>query len=116
MISQRMMVGAGGKYETWSFTVNTEAVASGEKTTGIPFNLYGQDGVTLDVDWGDGTVSTLSAADYAENNSTASLHEYETAGIYTITIGSKNWKRACILVIANTTNISTINNAVASLY
>ena len=33
--------------DVWKFTVNTEATAAGEKTTGIPFNLREQNGITL---------------------------------------------------------------------
>ena len=69
--------------EIWTFTVNTEATTSGEKTTGIPFNLYGQSGVTLNVDWGDETTSRLTSADYTVSDSRASVHEYAEPGIYT---------------------------------
>lgn len=91
MIAQRMMVGGGAEMETWQFTVNTEATAAGEKKTGIPFNLYGQDSVVLTVDWGDGTTNRLTSADYLGlgytiNNSYASMHEYTVPGVYNIAV------------------------------
>ena len=116
MIVQRMMVrGVKTVPETWQFTVNTEATAQGEKKTGIPFNLHGQDGVVLSVDWGDGTNSVLSASDYAEDDSTASVHEYTDAGVYAIKVASANWVDCCIFTSSSAT-ISTINNVTASLY
>ena len=106
--------------QTMTFTVNTEATAAGEKTASIPFNLYNQPGVKLNVNWGDGNTSTLTSANYAADNSMASVHEYATAGIYQITITSKNWSSAYFLTIGQTTTfpdtISTINNANAPIY
>ncbi len=118
MITQRMMLSSGNKSKTemWQFTVNTEATTQGAKTTGIPFNLYNQDGVTLIVDWGDGSISRLSSADYTFNDSTASVHEYAQAGIYTISISSKQFSECYLLNINHSASISTINNAVAPLY
>lgn len=120
MICQRMMVGSGGKKETWRIRVNTEATTAGEKKTGIPFNLYNQPGVTLEVDWGDGTSDTLTSADYAVDDSTASVHEYVTAGIYTVQITSSNWRRCFVFVKSSydtytSTNLS-LNNATIALY
>lgn len=115
MITQRL--GSQGEpMEYWQFTVNTEATAAGEKTTGIPFNLFNQPGISLEVDWGDGTTSTLTSADYAVNDSRASVHEYATPGIYTVSIGSSKWKKLYILAINSANTISSINNAVAPLY
>lgn len=94
MITQRLG-SQGAPMEYWQFTVNTEATTAGEKRTGIPFNLYGQNDVVLLVDWGDGTTSRLTSADYtAERPLTlvsASIHEYSIAGIYTITVSSHNF-------------------------
>lgn len=101
---------------TWKFTVNTEATTAGEKTTGIPFNLYQQPGVVLNVNWGDGTKSRLTEADYLVDDSRASVHEYETAGTYQVSVKISGFKRAYILSLLNNFSSSTINNAIASLY
>ena len=79
------------------FGINTEATRAGEKTTAIPFNLYSQYGITLTVDWGDGTASTLTQANYTELNTRASIHEYVIPGEYTVTINSNNWANTYIL-------------------
>ena len=76
----------------FEYTVN-----AAEKKTGIPFNLYSQYGVTLTVDWGDGTTSILTPADYTELNSRASVHEYALAGIYNVCINSSDWSSTYIL-------------------
>lgn len=117
MIVQRMMVrGVKTVPDAWQFTVNTEATTPGEKKTGVPLNLYGQDGVTVTVDWGDGTESVLTPADFAKDDSTASVHEYAEAGVYTVAISSKKFPECYLLSIDSLTSISTINNAVAPLY
>ena len=117
MIAQRMIVGGGSKWESWQFTVNTAATASGEKKTGIPFNLYGQNGAVLNVDWGDGTTSRLTVADYAsQGDSSASVHEYETAGIYIVLVESKSWEKISILSCTQSSQITTPTSANVSLY
>ncbi len=114
MITQReMMVNKSGEKEIWSFTVNTEATAAGEKTTGIPFNLVGSPTV-LEVDWGDNTTSILTSSDYTSADSTASVHVYENPGIYTITIASSKWKTAQYLSVAS--RIDNNNNRVSPIY
>ena len=100
----------------WKFTVNTEATAAGEKKTGIPFNLYQQPGITLEVNWGDGTSNTLTESNYTVNDSRASVHEYASAGTYQVSIRIRGVRRAYILTINSNANISTVNNAVAPLY
>lgn len=121
MITQRMMVrGVKTVPDVWEITVNTEATTQGEKTTGIPFNLYEQDGVSLTVDWGDGTTSILTSDDYTFDDATASVHTYTQAGIYTISIQSKSWQNCYILqahASGNSSyNLPTTNNAIAPLY
>lgn len=117
MITQRMMVrGVKTVPETWEITVNTEATAQGEKTTGIPFNLYGQDGVTLTVDWGDGTTSILSSSNYTASNAQASVHEYAEAGIYTISVSSKQFSKCYLMTIAAIQSINILNSAVRAIY
>ena len=101
--------------EIWKFTVDTEATTAGEKTTGIPFNLYGQDNVILDVDWGDGTSSTLTSADYTSSDSRASVHEYASAGEYQVKIRSATWHKVRLLTIRSFTGTS-VYNSTASLY
>lgn len=77
--------------DSFSCTVNTQAKTSGNKKAGIPFYLYGQSGITLYVDWGDGTFSTLTSSNYTSSSSNASVHEYATAGTYNIIVASNNW-------------------------
>ena len=82
--------------QVWKFTVNTEAESAGEKTTGIPINLYNQTGVRLIVHWGDGTSNILTSTDYTETDSTASVHTYSQSGIYQVVISgeSQDWENA----------------------
>lgn len=100
MIGQRTVLGnrrfAGPSGPTWRFTVNTEAGAVGEKKTAIPFNLYNVSGKVW-VDWGDDTVSELTAEDYTASNATASIHEYAQAGIYTVTVQTPIWNNIYFL-------------------
>ena len=100
--------------ETWEFTIDTEATTAGEKKTGIPFNLYGQTGIQLTVDWGDNTTSTLTPSDYTATDTSASVHEYTTAGEYTITIISNDWENTYIL--SSYYNITNATNKDTSLY
>ena len=93
----------------WQFTVDTEATASGEKKTAIPLNLYGQNGVELTVDWGDNTTSTLTSSDYAVDDFTASVHEYASAGEYTITITSDDWENAYLMTADEIETVDDIN-------
>ncbi len=85
--------------DTWQITVDTTKLSSDNndnKITGIPFNLNEQIGIILDVDWGDGTTSTLTNDNYTYNDDTASTHTYETAGIYEIKIKCNNWNNLYI--------------------
>ncbi len=79
----------------WIFLVDTRTTKAGNKT-GIPFNLYGQS-ATMTVEWGDGTSSILSSSDYALNDATASVHEYEVPGIYKVRIVCNNWNNVYFL-------------------
>ena len=104
-------VSGGLKEEIWEITVNTEATTSGAKTTGIPINLYSQPGITMTVDWGDGTESVLTSASYSSaSDSAPSVHEYATAGTYIVQMKSTKWKGAYIDVLQNnsTGNLSHI--------
>ena len=86
-------VSGGIKEDIWEITVNTEAKTSGAKTTGIPINLYSQPGITMTVDWGDGTESVLTSASYSSaSDSAPSVHEYATAGTYIVRMKSTKWK------------------------
>ena len=97
MITHPFVSGGGPKEEIWEITVNTEAKTSGAKTTGIPINLYSQPGITMTVDWGDGTESVLTSASYSSaRDSAPSVHEYATAGTYIVQMKSTKWKDAYI--------------------
>ena len=96
-------VSGGIKEDIWEITVNTEAKTSGAKTTGIPINLYKQPGITMTVDWGDGTESVLTSASYSSaSDSAPSVHEYATAGTYIVRMKSTKWKGAYIDVLNST--------------
>ena len=106
--SQRTVLSSGKRMLNWSYTVNTAASASGEKKSSIPFNLYASstDGVIhyggvvnspiskMVVDWGDGTKTTLKSGDFSgPHDNTKTIHEYRTAGTYTITISCAEWNK-----------------------
>lgn len=106
--SQRTVLSSGKPMLDWSYTVNTAASAAGEKKSSIPFNLYNSSGnvvihrggVTnsaiskMIVDWGDGTKTTLTSADFSgPHDSSKTIHEYRTAGTYTITISCAEWNK-----------------------
>ena len=76
--------------ETWIYTVNTEATTSGAKISAIPFSLdtYPTNKQQLTVDWGDGNIETLTPEDYTPTDPSASIHEYDEAGIYQIKVSS----------------------------
>ena len=67
----------------------------------IPFNLYGQDNITLFVNWGDGTSSTITSSGYAsdpfDNYDAPSFHTYSSNDEYIISISSNDWKNTYIL-------------------
>lgn len=71
----------------WKYTVK---VASGGKSS-VPITLYGLNNVEMNVDWGDGSSSTLSPEDYTETDRTASVHAYSTAGSYQISVECIPW-------------------------
>ena len=71
----------------WKYTVQ---VSAGGKSS-VPISLYGLSDVEMDVDWGDGTSSTISPSDYTETDRTASLHTYSTAGSYQISVECIPW-------------------------
>lgn len=109
MITQRMMVrGVKSAPETWQFTVNTEAIAAGAKKTGIPFNLYGQTDVKLSVDWGDGARDVVCSTDYPNggHDNVHSIHEYENAGIYNVTVKCDNPSIAYVEYAKSTTTVN----------
>ena len=114
MLTMRMgsVQDSAEQVEMWKFTVVT---TSGGKTTGIPFNLSEDAGVTLTVDWGDGNTSTLTSADYTASDSSASVHEYADAGTYTIKIYCDDWDSLHILGL-NSNALASSSGATASLY
>ncbi len=78
--------------DTWQIVVDTRLYdnTGTNAISAIPFNLYNQS-ITLTVDWGDETTSTLNSSNYTNTDSRASQHTYSTPGEYTIKIKSSNW-------------------------
>lgn len=77
--------------ESWSITIDTEGVGTGERTGEIPFCLLGAGDVSILVDWGDGTVEKHMSADAL--SMTCIKHEYETAGVYSIRMESSGFSQ-----------------------
>lgn len=99
------------KPNEWYITVKTS-----NKQAAIPFQLYNQAGITLDVDWGDDTQSTLTSADYTNDGTdTSSIHTYASDGIYTIKIVSSDWSNTQI-AIAFTVSSNTYSTGTSSSY
>lgn len=101
------------KYYEWEFTIDTrltrtdipvDAYENVERyeydnpNVGmLPFTLkhsFVNGDASLDIDWGDGTQSTITKDSYTEGENdywSASRHVYDTPGIYTIKVGSFDW-------------------------
>lgn len=63
----------------------------------IPFSLHYSQNASMTVDWGDGTVETLTSADYQSRViCPSSIHEYANPGTYTISVTSSNWNQIYI--------------------
>ncbi len=75
------------------YTVTTGS----DKKSAIPFTLYNTSNTTFCVDWGDGTFSVLQSSNYQQYNTLASVHTYETAGTYTITVDCNNWNNVYLM-------------------
>jgi hypothetical protein len=101
---------------TFQFAVNTAATGSGEKKAAFPLNLYGQNGTSVTINWGDGSIETLTPADYAAADSTASVHEYASAGEYTVTATSGSWETIYLLSCYVDGAITSANNANLPVY
>lgn len=78
---------------SWRFIVNTTLQSSGNKTTAVPIRLYGMQNASFNVDWGDGTSTTLIPSSYTNSSSSPSIHSYASTGTYTVTVtaSSSNW-------------------------
>lgn len=74
----------------WSFTVDTTKAAASNTKASVPFYLYQLDPtIEFEIDWGDGSTSTITPASHTSTDSTASVHEYATGGEYTVTVSGK---------------------------
>ena len=103
---------------TWRFTINTELIDPTKLYSGnsndrgaIPFYLNSNyNNVTMYVDWGDGTNSTLTPSNYTDRpinasfiesgeglDTEASQHIYDQPGIYTIRVECSNWNDVYLL-------------------
>ncbi len=92
--------------EEWKFQV--KSTRFGEKKAAIPIYLYNQPGITLYVDWGDGSTSTLTSSNYTKTDGSASIHTYsEQNKIYTISITSHDWHKLYLYASSNSSGYST---------
>ena len=96
MIGQKAAT-LSGRLSVWKFTVNTEAKTSGARRSAVPLHLYGQTDIEYIVDWGDSRTVSLTPSDYLEDDASASVHEYASAGRYQITIFCTDWSKARFL-------------------
>ncbi len=100
--------------DVFKITVDTTKLSSGNKITGIPFNLYlYHSGITLTVNWGDGTTTTLTRSNYSASKN-GSVHTYSIAGTYTITVKSSDWENTYITKYGS--NLNTINTLTSNIY
>ena len=83
--------------ETWSFTVDTSYISQYNeeryrRVTGIPIDLYYQDGrtgIVLDADWGDGSVTSIKESDFTYDNDSIGIHQYAENGTYKVSLTTK---------------------------
>lgn len=119
---------------SWSFTINTELVSSGNKLGDIPFDLVyikNSSSAQITVSWGDGNIETYSAENgepvqisgntniYAVSHSLENLnfisHEYASAGIYTIEISSRDFDKLYICGLTEGYGARYFNTSVISI-
>ena len=81
--------------ECFRCTIQTDAETEEAKTGAIPFSFVGTD-QTITVDWGDGTVDYLTAADYEPTDLSASIHEYAQPGRYQISVYADSFENEVI--------------------
>ncbi len=107
---ERLFVVMENDLNVWKFTVRSVYGSSslGYPSTGyfsaIPFCLYNRTDAQLKVDWGDGTTSTLTKANYSSTSSiSSSLHKYtqdNESTIHTITITSPDFSKTALMSIS----------------
>lgn len=90
MISQTAI--ASRPLETWRFTIDTRLVDSSNCIAAVPFTLYTQPNIYLEVDWGDGSKSILSESNWTGWDTDGALHTYASPGTYQIKIRSCDWQ------------------------
>lgn len=106
MITQRLGIVQSSNWAMWRIHVDTGS----SKKTGIPINLHDQPGVTVKVDWGDGSSSILTASDYGMTDARASVHSYETDGVYEVIIYISGSESLYLHYEGNTIYSETITN------
>ena len=106
--------------QTWSITLN---ISDDTTYTGVmPVNLYGADDTaTISVDWGDGTVDTVTASD-ATSSTTYATHSYSEAGEYTVTATAMAavWAQAYVVTADNAgssyqSSLTAVNSALPAV-
>ncbi len=78
--------------ETWTFSIDTRLESADNRTAAVPFTLYTQPGIELEVSWGDGTVDVLNSGRWSGWDTDAALHEYASPGAYQVQIRSRDWQ------------------------
>ncbi len=96
------------------FNITVDVNSSTSNNAAIPFNLSSSSNAFIIVDWGDGTISTLTSADYTESNASKSIHKYSKAGTYTIKVLSADWDEIIYYHLNSSTN-STYYSRTANL-
>lgn len=99
--------------ETWQFQVKANSFTS--KKASVPVYLYNQPGITLYVDWGDGSTSTLTADSYTQTDGSASIHTYAEAKVYTISITSSDWSKLYLYACSNITGSANTGSSPAGI-
>ena len=94
----------------WAFKVQVDSSTSNRSS--IPFSLFNQPSIELLVDWGDGTSDLIDPSRYEiASSSFASVHQYSSAGEYTIQVDSNDWDNTYIFSYGTSYNTSGTNTS-----
>ena len=93
--------------DAWNLTIKSQRYTTSNGApsdgyyTAVPFNLYGaESNAAIEVDWGDGTSSTLTPSDYTASNFSASMHKYvgDTAStMHVVSVSSPDFSKTYLM-------------------